>query len=108
MNDDRIDPGLLQLFDEAASVETNSEAFVPATMARLEKLRRARLYWRWAVTAIIVVSGALLAPYVAEATLTSMDWLVEHLPETGAALASPIGCVCAALIAWRIARHRFG
>ena len=105
MNDDeRLDPDLLQLFDAAPPVDA---AFVKATLVRLARARRARWFARLLLTATIVVSGALLAPFVAQATLTAMDWLVEHLPQTGMALASPIGCVCAALIAWRIARRRF-
>ena len=52
-----------------------------------------------------VEGGAV--PVVARLTLAAMDWFTGHLPQTGVALASPIGGVCAALIAWRIARHRF-
>lgn len=103
-----LDPELLHLFDSATPVDTNDEAFVRVMLARIGAARRARWFLRLALTAIIVVVGAILAPYVAEATLTTVDWLVEHLPEAGMALVSPIGCVCAALIAWRIARRRFG
>jgi membrane protein DedA with SNARE-associated domain len=105
-HDEGLDPDLLQLFDAVPAVK-NDEAFVSALLVGLEKARRTRFFLRMAVTASIVVGGAVLAPYVAQGTLTTMDWLVERLPETGMALASPLGCGCAALIAWRIARRRF-
>jgi TRAP-type C4-dicarboxylate transport system permease small subunit len=106
-HDEGLDPDLLQLFDEASTVNMNDAAFLSATLVRLKKARRARFYLRVVFTAIVMASAAVLAPYVAQATMTSMDWLVEHLPQTGMALASPIGCACAALIAWRSARRRF-
>jgi hypothetical protein len=95
--DDGLDPNLLDLFDAAPTVDGNDEAFVRATLMRLEKARRRRLFLRLTLTATIVVLGAILSPYVAEATLTTMDW----------ALASPVGCACVALIAWGITRRRF-
>ncbi len=106
--DEGLDPNLLRLFDAAPAVSANDEAFVNVTLAKLKKVRRTHLFLRLALTVIIVAMGAILAPYVAEATLTTVDWLMGYLPETGMALASPIGCVCAALIAWRIARRQFG
>lgn len=108
-DDEGLDPSLLHLFDAAAAAAdaTRDEAFVSTMLMRLEKARRARFIARLIVTAIIMTSAAVLAPYVARVTLNVMDWLVQSLPETGMALASPIGCVCAALIAWRIARRRF-
>jgi len=92
MNDDRRDPDLLRLFEEAPTPAEGT--FVAATIARLERARRARLGWRLMGTAIILVLAAVIAPYIAQITLTT--------------LASPIGyaCVCAALIAWRIARRQ--
>jgi hypothetical protein len=103
-----LDPTLLRLFDSAPTADINGEVFLSITLARLKRARRTRLFLRVALTAIIVAMGAILAPYAAMATLTITGWLVDYLPETGMALASPIGCVCAALIAWRIARRRFG
>ena len=91
-----LDPALIGLFDAAAAVGTHDEAFVSATLLNLEKARRRRFFVRLIVTAMIVTGAAVLAPYVAQVTLTAMDSLV-----------SPIGCVCAALIAWRTARRRF-
>jgi hypothetical protein len=108
MSDEGLDPGLVRLFDAAGAVETHNEAaFVSELLVELEKARRARLLVRLVVTTIIVITGAILAPYVARTTLTVMEWLVASLPQTGMALASPVGCVCAALIAWRIAHRRF-
>jgi hypothetical protein len=54
--------------------------------------------------AIILTSSAFVAPYVAQQTLLVADWFTNQLPATGMALVSPIGCVCAALLAWRITR----
>jgi hypothetical protein len=106
MNDAGLDPELLRLFD-AAVPAPHEGAFVATTIARLERARRARLIRRFAGTAIVLIAAAIVAPYVAQLTLTATDWLLDHLPQTGVALASPIGCVCAALIAWRIARRQF-
>jgi hypothetical protein len=104
--DDGLDPHLLRLFDSVPPLE-NEGAFVAATVARLVRARRAQLIRRLSGTVIIMAVAAVVAPYVARLTLTAMDWFIDHLPETGVALASPIGCVCAALIAWRIARRQF-
>lgn len=94
MNDDGLDSELLRLFD-AASPPLEDTTFVAATVRRLEKARRARLIRRLIGTLIIMVAAAVIAPYVAQVTLTT--------------LTSPIGtgCVCAALFAWRIARRQF-
>jgi hypothetical protein len=93
--DEGLDPALIDLFDAAAAVGAHDEAFVSATLLKLEKARRTRFFVRLIVTATIVASAAVLAPYVAQVTLTAMDSLI-----------SPIGCACAALIAWRMARRR--
>ena len=99
-----IDPDLLQRFDEALAhgssgppIDTHDEAFVGAVLARLNRARRARLLARSVFTGVIIVLGAFLAPYVAQATLTVM----------GSVALYPVGCGCAALIAWRSARRRF-
>jgi hypothetical protein len=99
-----LDPDLLQLFDEALAhgssgppIATHDEAFVDALLARLHRARRARLLARSIITAAIIVLSAFLAPYVAQATLTVM----------GSAALYPVGCGCAALIAWRSAGRRF-
>ena len=96
---DGLDPSLIELFDAAAAVGTNDEAFVRATLLELAKARRTRLAVRLIVTALIVAGAAVLAPYVARVTLTALDSAMDSLT-------SPIGCGCAALIAWRIARRR--
>jgi hypothetical protein len=93
-----LDPELLQLFDRASSVSTEDEAFVRVVLVKLRRARRRRLLARWTTTTAIIVSGALLAPHVAQATLTIADWVTLYYP---------VGCVCAALIAWRIARRGF-
>jgi len=104
--DERLDPELLRLFAEAPA-PADAGAFVAATVARLEKGRRDAFLKKLTATIVIMVLAALIAPAVARMTLTAMDWLLDHLPQTGVALASPIGCVCAALLAWRIARRQF-
>jgi len=92
-----IDPELLLLFDQAAPVSTNDETFLAAMMGKVRRARRMRLLARSILTTSFIVLGALLAPYVAQATLSIVGW---------ATLYYPVGCVCAALIAWRTARRR--
>jgi len=104
--DDGLDPHLLRLFDSVPPYE-NEGAFVATTIAGLERARRAQLIRRLIGIIIIMLVAAIIAPYVARLTLAAMDWFTGHLPQTGVALASPIGCVCAALLAWRIARRQF-
>jgi hypothetical protein len=93
-----LDPELLQLFDRASSVSTEDEAFVRVVLVKLRRARRGGLIARLITTTAIIVAGAPLAPYVAQATLTIADWVTLYYP---------VGCVCAALIAWRIARRGF-
>ena len=93
-----LDPELLELFDQASSARTDDEAFIGAMLVRLHRARRGRLLVRVFVTAVIIVLGAFFAPYVAQATLTVASWVTLYYP---------VGCVCAALVAWHIARHRF-
>lgn len=95
----RLDPELLQLFDESTSVNSHDEAFVAAMMVKLHPARRRGLLARLIVTTLIIVSGALLAPYIARATLTIAGWVTLYYP---------LAYVCAPLIAWRIARRRLG
>ena len=99
------DPELLQLFDEARAhgsaglpAGAHDEAFVAAIMAKVRGARRRRVVARASVTVLIVVLGAILAPYVAQATVAITG---------GVLLYYQMGCACAALIAWRIARRRF-
>lgn len=92
-----LDPDLIRLFDAAPPVAEHDELFVATLLARVQRARRARLLARAASTLVIVVLGGLLAPYVAQATLTVMGSMVLY----------PVGCVCAALVAWRTARQRF-
>jgi len=105
--DDGLDPELLCLFDEAEAPPEEG-IFVTATIARLEKARRTAFLGKLAATLVVMVLGAAIAPYVARTTLTAMGWLLDQLSQAGVgvALVFPIGCVCAALLAWRIARRR--
>jgi hypothetical protein len=95
---DGLDPDLMRLFDEAPSVHRHDEAFVGALLVKLHRARRRRLLARLIVTTAIVVLGALLAPYVAQATLTVAGWVTLYYPAV---------CGCAALVAWRIAHRQF-
>ena len=99
-----LDPELTRMFDRAQP-PLAEEAFVSATLLELRKARRAWLARRSAILAIALVLGACIAPYVAQATLLAAGWLSERLPAAELALISPLGCVCAALIAWRVARR---
>jgi hypothetical protein len=108
-DDEGLDPGLIQLFDAAktqAAVDAlpASQAFVASVLLSMQRTRRLRLIRQVAGLAIILVCSAFLAPYVAQQTLLAADWFTNQLPATGTALLSPIGWVCAALVAWRIAR----
>ncbi len=97
-----LDPRLIQLF-EAADTPRDPEAFVGAMLEKLRTARRKRFFQRCLTIVIFMSVGALLAPFVAQATLIAASWLAERLPDTVLALAS---CVCAALLAWRIARRQ--
>lgn len=102
-----LDPQLLQLFD-AASQQTARAApdyFVAATLLKMKLGARARLIRRCGAVAVIMTLGAILAPFIAAATLDAASWMVEHLPVAGMTLLAPLGCACAALLAWRIARR---
>ena len=93
-----LDPELLQLFDQAPAVTTDDEVFLSVVLVKLRRARRRRLLARLITTTATIVSGALLAPYVARTTLIVADWMMLYYP---------VGCACAALITWRIARGRF-
>ena len=110
-NDEGLDPELIQLFDAAktrpavhAPVAKTAETFVASVLLSMRRTRRLRLIRQIAGLAIILISSAFLAPYVAQQTVFVSDWFTDQLPATGMALVSPIGWVCAALLAWRIAR----
>jgi hypothetical protein len=103
-DDEGLDPELLQLFDSAKTPAAAGAPFVASVLLSMQRTRRLRLIRQSVGLAIILVSGAFLAPYVAEQTLLVADWFTNQLPATGMALVSPIGSVCAALLAWRIAR----
>ena len=103
-DDEGLDPGLIQLFDSAETPAGAADAFVASVLLSMQRTRRLRLIRQIAGLAIILISSAFLAPYVAQQTLFVADWLTDQLPATGMALVSPIGSVCAALLAWRIAR----
>lgn len=102
-----FDPQLLRLFD-AASQQTPlpaSEQFVAAAMLQIRRAARARLRRRCALVVAIMTGGALLAPFIAETTLNAVDWIAAHLAAVGMTLVSPLGCLGAALLAWRVARR---
>jgi hypothetical protein len=107
-DDEGIDPELTQLFDEA-NAETlasiTGDAFVTSVLSGMQRARRLRLLRQITGLTAIMVLSAFVAPYVAQQTLVAAGWFTDQLPATGTALLSPIGCVCAALIAWRIARR---
>ena len=107
-DDDGLDPELTGLFDEAHQ-PLSEETFVAAVFDNMRKARRRHLVSRAFGIGIVLAAGAWAAPYVAEQTLHITGWVVEGLPEnTGEiALASPLGWLCAALVTWRILRHRF-
>jgi hypothetical protein len=103
-DDDGLDPELIQLFD-AADAPSHPQAFVSTIWAKLKAAQRVRLIRRCIGVAIMMLAGALLAPYAARATLTVADWIASQLPAAVLAIAS---CTCAALIAWRTARRQLG
>jgi hypothetical protein len=99
-DDEGLDPELSQLFDAAKttagsgnSVARSGDAFVAAVLLSMQRTRRLRLVRQIAGLALILTLSAFLAPYVAQQTL-----LVASSPVG-------IGCVCAVLLAWRIARR---
>jgi hypothetical protein len=99
-----LDPDLTQIFDAARGPMT-ADPFVNSVLLRMEASRRTRLFHQTAVLSIALISAAFLAPYVAQGSLLVAGWLTERLPVTGTALFTPIGSLCAAFIAWRIARR---
>ncbi|MDB6008511.1 MAG: hypothetical protein JWL65_761 [Gammaproteobacteria bacterium] len=103
-DDEGLDPALIQLFDAANTQAAARDAFVASVLLSMQRTRRLRLIRQLGGLAIILISSAFLAPYVAQQTLLVADWFTNQLPATGMALVSPIGSVCAALLAWRIAR----
>ena len=103
-DDAGLDPELIQLFDAANTQPAARDAFVASVLLSIQRTRRLRLIRQLGGLAIILISSAFLAPYVAQQTLLVADWFTNQLPATGMALVSPIGSVCAALLAWRIAR----
>jgi hypothetical protein len=107
-DDDGLDPELTGLFDEARQ-PLPAETFVAARLDNIRQARRRRLVSQVSGVAIFLAVGAWVAPYAAEQTLRIAGWVMEGLPaNTGEiALASPLGWLCAALVTWRILRHRF-
>jgi hypothetical protein len=101
-----LDPELTRMFD-GAQTPLAGEAFVRTTLLEIRKARRAGLARRSAILAIVMALAACIAPYVAQATLVAAGWLSEGLPAAGLALVSPLGCIFAALIAWRIGRRAY-
>jgi hypothetical protein len=103
-DDGGLDPNLTVMFDDA-DAPPHADAFVSATLAKLERSRRRSLLSRCAAALAVMLVGALLAPYVAQLTLVIASWITKQLPATTLAIAS---CACAALLAWRIARRQLG
>jgi hypothetical protein len=120
-DDEGLDPELIQLFDAAkmqaaasapiagagirAPFAATDDAFVASVLSSMQRNRRLRLIRQIAGLAFILTAGAFLAPYVARQTLLAAGWFTNQLPVTGVALLSPLGCLCAALLAWGIARR---
>jgi hypothetical protein len=102
-NDEGPDPELMQLFDAANAI--SGDAFVTSVLSSLRRARRLRLLRQLTGLAVIMISSTLMAPYVAQQTLLAAGWFTNQLPETGTTLFSPVGYVCAALIAWRVVRR---
>jgi hypothetical protein len=100
-----LDPELTRLFDEHAHTTPDRDAFVSDTLRKIERFQRAQMLRRSLTLALIMLLSALVAPYVAEATLLGADWVVERWPAAGVTLIVPVVCLCAALVAWRMA-HR--
>jgi len=110
-HDDGLDLELLQLFDAAATTlpsaavrASSGEDFVNALLLRIQHARRLRVLWQVIGVAAVLVPGAFLAPYMARQTLLAAGWFTDGLPATGTALVSPIGLLCAAVVAWRVTR----
>jgi hypothetical protein len=103
-DDEGLDPGLSRLFDSAKTPAGAGDAFVASVLLSMQRTRRLRLIRQIAGLVIILICSAFLAPYAAQQTLFVADWFTNQLPATGMALVSPIGSVCAALLAWRVAR----
>ena len=107
-DDDGLDPDLSRLFDQAEQ-PLPAETFVAVMFDDMRKARRRRLISRASGIAIILAVGAWAAPYAAEQTLRIAGWVTDGLPDNASelAFASPLGWLCAALVTWRILRHRF-
>jgi hypothetical protein len=105
-HDEGLDPDLTQLFDTSISLApVTGEAFVSSVLLKMQRARRLRLMRQVASVTLIMVIGAFVAPYAAQGTLLVASWLMESQSGTGTvAFVSPIGYICASLIAWRIAR----
>jgi hypothetical protein len=110
-----LDPELVQLFEATAKREAaapgaaatgaaTSTAFVNSLLGKIQQERRLRLAWQMAGLAATLAIGAFLAPQVAQQTLSAAGWFTERLPATGGAFVSPLGYLCASVIAWRLAR----
>ena len=95
-----LDPALLRLFDEAAAPREESP-FVEAILLKLQAQRRAQLARRCIAVLVILLLGALAAPYAARATLLLASWFTTGLPASSLTLTSPLPWAFAALIAWR-------
>jgi hypothetical protein len=103
-DDEGLDRDLIQMFAEARE-PLAEDAFVSSVLLNMQRARRAHLLWQAASLVLIMTLTAFMAPYVAQQTLQLAGWFTEGLPATGTALLSPIGCACAALIAWLITRR---
>lgn len=100
-----LDAELTRLFDRQARMALDADAFVSATLLRIERFQRARLLRRSLTLALIMALTAFLAPYIAQATLIAADWVAERWPAAGVTFIAPVMTFCAAFVAWRLA-HR--
>ena len=103
--DDGLDPELTQLFFDSAAVPeaVGGTAFVSSLLRKMQHARRLRLVRQVAGVAVVMITTAFLAPYVAQQTLLVASWLAEPLPATDVTVVSAIGYILA-LIAWRMTR----
>lgn len=106
-HEERFDPELAALFDEAHETTLDADAFIRGVLGELQRARRHRLLRRILGTVLALTAGAFAAPYVGALTFAAVDWLAQNVSATGFALVSPAACALAALMTWRIARRGY-
>ena len=105
--DERFDPELAALFDEAHEITLEADAFTRGVLEELQRARRRRLLRRILRTVLALTAGAFAAPFVGALTFTGVEWLAQNVSATGFALVSPVACALAAFVTWRIARRGY-